>query len=275
MGSFRAELLLLRKYPPYWVLLAIACGVVVVLGYVLPYLSYQGKAPAQRAPTDLPNLLPGRVIPMMLSALPFWFGMLAFIMGVLMFGGDYGWRTLKTTLMQQPGRMRIFLARFAAMSVALLFTLIAIIALALVCTVPIALAEDVAWRFPSLWDVARGLAAGWLILMVWATLGAALAVTSRGTALAVGLGILYGLVFEGLVSSYRQDLSALNDVAHVFIRTNAFSLVAPLGVTDEGGGAGTFSGPYVDAWQALIFMLGYVAVFSGASALILGRRDVT
>jgi ABC-type transport system involved in multi-copper enzyme maturation permease subunit len=275
MGSFQAELLLLRKYSAYWVLLAIACAITVLLGYALPYLSYRGKAAADRRPADLADLLPGHVIASTLSALPFWFGMLALILGVLMFGGEYGWGTLKTTLMQQPSRARVCMARLAAMALALLLTWIAVVALAVACSLPIALAEGSTLSLPSAWDLLRGVGAGWLILAVWAVFGATLAVAARGTALAVGLGILYALVFEGLVSGYRQNISLLNGVAHAFLRTNAFSLVSPLGAKDTGGGPGSFSGPFVDAWQALVVMIVYLIALSGVMAVIVRRRDVT
>jgi ABC-2 type transport system permease protein len=276
MGSLRAELLILRRYAAYRVLLAITLAVIVLLGYVLPYVSYRSKSAAERGPSDLTDLLPGHVIAGMLSALPFWFGVLALIFAVMMFGGEYSWGTLKTTLLQQPSRTRVLLARLAAMGLALFLTLITVVALAIACSIPIALAEHVAVRLPSAWDFVRGLGAGWLILAVWAMFGAMLAILSRGTALAVGLGILYGLVLEGLVSGFREHISLLNGVSQAFLRTNAYSLVKPLGVVgQEGGGPGAFSGPFVDAWQALLIIVAYLVVFIGISSVILQRRDVT
>jgi ABC-type transport system involved in multi-copper enzyme maturation permease subunit len=210
----------------------------------------------------------------MLSALPFWFGMLALIFGVILFGGEYSWGTLKTTLMQQPSRTRLLLARVAAMGLALLVTLAAVMVLALCCGAAIAAAEHSSPSLPPAWDFVRGIGAGWLILAVWALFGAALAVLSRGTALAVGFGILYGLVIEGLVSGFRHDISLLNGVSQAFLRTNAYSLVEPLGAAGENGGPGGFSGPFVDAWQALLVDVIYLLGFTGVSAVVLWRRDV-
>jgi len=118
--------------------------------------------------------------------------------------------------------------------------------------------------------------AGWLIMALWTLLGVLLAVLSRGTALALGLGILYGLVVEGLVSGFGNSIALLHDVSLAFLRTNAYSLVAPLtGRTTEAGGPGVFNGPFVDPWQALVVIAGYIVVFAGVSAVVLARRDVT
>jgi len=275
MGSFRAELLILRKYAAYRVLLAITLAVTALLGYVLPYISYRSSSVDSRRATDLADLLPGHTVASLLSAIPFWFGMLALILGALMFGGEYGWGTLKTTLMQQPGRSRLLLAKLAAMGLALALTLIAVSVIAVACGVPIALAEGADKSLPPAWDLARGFGAGWLILAVWAMLGAMLAVASRGTALAIGLGIMYGLVFEGLLSGFREQISVLDALSHAFLRTNAYSLAKPLGATaEQGGGPGGFSGPFVEAWQALLVLVIYLGIFSGACAVMLRRRDV-
>jgi ABC-2 type transport system permease protein len=178
--------------------------------------------------------------------------------------------------MQQPNRSRLLLAKFAAMGLALFAALILVYAVALVSSIPIALAESADKSAPPFWDIVRGVGAGWLILATWAMLGAMLAVLSRGTALATGLGIMYGLVLEGLISSFRQDIGLLDGLSRLFVRTNAYSLVEPLGATaDQGGGPGGFSGPFVNAWQSLFVLVSYLIAFGAVSTLILRRRDVT
>ena len=43
-------------------------------------------------------------------------------------------------------------------------------------------------------------------MAVWAALGVLLGVLTRGTALAIGIGILYGLVIEGLLSAFLDQV---------------------------------------------------------------------
>ena len=126
------------------------------------------------------------------------------------------------------------------------------------------------------YSIARGFGAGWLLMILWMLFGAALAVLSRGTALAIGLGILYGFVVEGLISGFGTSVPALHDVALAFLRTNGYSLVAPLRqAAPLVEGPGFFDGPFVHAWQALVVVVGYVAAFAGLSSVLLKRRDVT
>lgn len=131
--------------------------------------------------------------------------------------------------------------------------------------------------WPSAVDILRALAVGWLLLTLWALFGVLLASLSRGIALAMGLGIIYGLVIEGLVTGFGSSISLLHDLSEAFLRTNGYSLIAPLrtGQVTAENGPGFFSGPFVNEWQALLIIVSYVVLFAGVSALLLQRRDVS
>jgi ABC-2 type transport system permease protein len=127
------------------------------------------------------------------------------------------------------------------------------------------------------WLVLRGLGAGWLILAVWAAFGILLAVLSRGTSLAVGIGILYSLVIEGLLSALASEVSLLDRLVEFFLRANGYSLVAALGVSAEDvsdRGPGSFSGPFVGGTQAMLVLASYLTLLLVASGWLLRRRDV-
>jgi hypothetical protein len=68
----------------------------------------------------------------------------------------------------------------------------------------------------------------------------------------------------------------LHDLTLGFLRTNGYSLIAPLrrGVA-EVEGPGAFSGPFVDPWQGLFVVATYLLLFGAISAWMLQRRDVT
>ena len=203
MRSLAAELLVLRKRASTWILL----GVWVVLGllfaYLLPYLTYKGGAGGLQ-PTPLELMLPHRLADNLLGGFPFFGGVLALMVGVLAVGSDYGWDTLKTLLIQRPGRMRVFGAKVAALAVALVPFVVASFLAGAVASFLVAGAENAAVHWPSALELVRGVAAGWFILATWATFGVLLAVLSRGTALAIGLGIVYALVVEGLLSALAE-----------------------------------------------------------------------
>jgi ABC-2 type transport system permease protein len=131
--------------------------------------------------------------------------------------------------------------------------------------------------WPSASLLMRGLGAGWLILAVWAAVGILLAVLSRGTSLAIGIGILYPLVIEGLVSALASAVSLLDHVVQFFLRANGYSLVTGLGVSAQDvadRGPGAFSGPFVSGGQAVLVLASYLVVLLAASGWLLRRRDV-
>jgi ABC-2 type transport system permease protein len=102
-------------------------------------------------------------------------------------------------------------------------------------------------------------------------------VFSRGTALAVGIGVLYTFVIEGLISALATQVSLLDRLVEFFLRANGYSLVAVLGVpTDDVSdrGPGSFSGPFVSGGQALLVLAAYMAVLLVVSGGLLRRRDV-
>jgi hypothetical protein len=174
MRSFGAELFPLRKRAATWILLAVAILLSLFFTYVLPYTAYlsgPAAAPPAAPPPGAPPpgaalkpMLPESLVSSVLGGFPFYFGMLALILGVLAFGSEYGWSTLKTTLTQRPGRLRLGLSKLAALApVTALFTA-AVFAVAAIASSFVAVREGAAVTWPPVADVLRGLGAGWLLL---------------------------------------------------------------------------------------------------------------
>jgi ABC-2 type transport system permease protein len=272
-GSLAAELLVLRKRASTWILLGIWVSLALVFAYVVPYAQY-----LNRPSTDgLADVLPGNLVGTLMGGFPFFGGVLALMLGVLTFGSEYGWGTLKTLFTQRPGRLHVFGAKLLALAAALAVFVLVVFVLGALAGYAIAVREgaDVSW--PSLWLLLRGLVAGWLILAVWAAFGVLLAVLFRGTALAVGVGILYAFVIEGLLSALATQVSLLDPVVELFVRASGYSLVVPLGASiDDAGdrGPGSFSGPFVGGEQALLVLVFYLAAFVLVAGWSLRRRDV-
>jgi ABC-2 type transport system permease protein len=276
MRSLTAELLIMRKRASTWILMGVWVFLGLLFAYLLPYLEYRGDlGPAQPA---LEALVPESLVANVLGGFPFFGGVFALMLGVLAAGSDYGWDTLKTVLVQRPSRMRVFGAKLAALAVGLVPFVVAILLGGALASILIAGVEDAAVDWPSTWELVRGLAAGWFVLATWAAFGVALAVASRGTALAIGLGIVYALVIEGLLSALASSVAWLEGFVEYFLRANAYSLVTAIGVPTESlgdSGPGSFFGPFVGAGHAVLVMSVYVACFVGLSAILLRRRDVS
>lgn len=272
--NIAAELLVARKRASTWILLGIWTLLALMFAYFVPYaqqLSGESRAP-------LAELLPQELVGTLIAGFPFFGGVFALQLGVLAFGSEYGWGTLKTLLTQRPGRVRVFAAKLLALAATLVPFVLVVFAVGALASWLIALREGAAVDWPSAWLLLRGLGAGWLILAVWSAFGVFLAVLSRGTALAIGVGILYALVIEGLLSALAGEVSALEGLVELFLRANGYSLAAALGVSPEDvsdRGPGSFAGPFVGGGQALVVLGSYLAVLLAASGWLLRRRDVT
>jgi ABC-2 type transport system permease protein len=272
-GSVRAELLVLRKRASTWILLGIWATLALVFAYVVPYATYLNRS----TPDNLTDVLPQNLVGTLMGGFPFFGGVLALMLGVLAFGSEYGWGTLKTLFTQRPGRLHVFGAKLLALAAALAAFVLVVFALGALASYSIAVREGADASWPSLSLLLRGLAAGWLILAVWAAFGVLLAVLFRGTALAVGVGILYAFVIEGLLSALATQVSLLDPLVEFFVRASGYSLVVGLGASAEDAGdrgPGSFSGPFVGGEQALLVLISYLALFVVVAAWRLRRRDV-
>jgi ABC-2 type transport system permease protein len=271
--SVAAELLVTRKRAATWILLAIWTLLALLFAYIVPYIQFVNGSPTR----PLGELLPASLVGTLMGGFPFFGGVFALQLGVQAAGGEYSWGTLKTLFTQRPGRLHIFASKLLALAVTLLPFVLVIYAIGALSSYGIALHEGAAVTWPSAALVLRGIGAGWLILAVWAAFGVFLAVLSRGTSLAIGIGILYSLVIEGLLSALASQVGLVDRLVEFFLRANGYSLVAALGVSAadvSDRGPGSFSGPFVGGSQALLVLAIYLAILLAASGLLLRRRDV-
>jgi ABC-2 type transport system permease protein len=267
-----AELLVLRKRAATWILLGIWTLLGVFFAYVIPY-----ALDPQDSGTSLDDLLPHSLAGNLIAGFPFFGGVFALMLGVFAVGSDYGWDVLKTLFTQRPGRPRVFAAKLVALGIALVPFVVVLFVAGAVASYVIAQLEDAPATWPSAWLLLRALAAAWLILAVWAALGVLLGVLTRGTSLAIGVGILYALVIEGLLSAFADSVDVLQPLTNVFLRANGYSLATAVGASTNAissNGPGSFSGPFVSSGQAVAVLVAFVAAFAALAGTLLRRRDI-
>ena len=270
--SVTAELLQLRKRAATWILLGIWTFLGIFFAYVVPY----ALAP-EDAPGGIEQFLPESLAGNLMEGFPFFGGVFALMLGVFALGSEYSWDTLRTLLTQRPGRLRVLAAKLAALGVVLIPFVLVLFAAGAVASFVIAQIEGAAVHWPSAWLLLRAVAAAWLILAAWAALGVLLGVATRGTSLAIGIGILYALVIEGLLSAFADSVSVLEPLSELFLRANGYSLAAALGGSVEAiesSGPGSYGGPFVDSIQAVAVLVALIGGFVALSGLLLRRRDV-
>jgi ABC-2 type transport system permease protein len=267
-----AELLVLRRRAATWILFGIWTFLGIFFAYVIPYaLDPEGS------PGGLQQFLPQSLAGNLIAGFPFFGGVFALMLGVFAFGSEYGWGMPKTLFTQRPGRLRVLAAKLLALGIVLVPFVLALFAAGAVASYVIAQIEGAPVDWPSAWLLARAIAAGWLILAVWAALGVLLGVATRGTSLAIGVGILYALVIEGLLSAFADSISLLEPLTDVFLRANGYSIAVALGASVqsiESNGPGSFAGPFVDSLQAMAVLVAFIAAFVALSGFLLRRRDV-
>jgi ABC-2 type transport system permease protein len=262
-----AELLILRKRAATWILLAVWTLLGIFFAYVIPYA-------LDPETDDVTPFLPHSMTGTLLEGFPFFGGVFALMLGVFALGGEYGWGTLKTLFTQGPSRSRVLAAKLAALALVLIPFVLCLFVAGLIASLVIAAVEGAPATLPSAWLLARALAAGWLILAVWAALGVLLGVLTRGTSIAIGLGILYALLVEGLLT----NIDAFEPIAGVFLRSNGYSLARALGAAGDtiaSNGPGAFGGPFVSSGQALAVLVAFVVAFLAVARTLLERRDVS
>ncbi|MEU4192160.1 ABC transporter permease [Kribbella sp. NPDC026611] len=280
LGSYRAELLKLRKRSAVWVLFGAGLVLSLIFGYLLPYLGY-ATGDDNPETTGVPRseilhgMLPERVLDNTIGGYPIFAGALALVLGAIVIGGEYNWGTLKTVLTQRPGRGTVLGAQFLALGTMIVLWVLGIFTACMLCSVGIAAAEDGSMAWPTIGALLKGLAGGWLVLMMWCLAGAVLAVAFRNVALPIGLGVVWILGIETLLAGVVSSLlPSLKWLANLLPGTNAGSLVfavtgmsttdAPPGVRDA-----------VTGTRALLTLLVYCATFAAVATWTTRHRDVT
>lgn len=283
-GALRAELLKTAKRASPWVLLGIALAILVGLSYALTWLIYTHPPPGTQLPRGASpaqlkqGLYPvGFVQATLSNGLP---GVLALILGVLLVGSEFSWGTLKTLFTQRPGRLETLAAKILALAVAVGVGVVAMFAMAAACSVVLAAIDgNTLGDWPSAATIVKGMLSAWLIWGWWALFGAALSVIFRQAALAIGLGLAYSLVIEGLVFGIVGSLggSFFENFRKFFPGPNASALQQTFAVTAAGRQAGgqAAQGGSIGAPEAAIVLGLYCAAAVVVCGLLLRARDVT
>ena len=273
-ASFRAELFKLRKRPATWLLGGVWLAMLVTFPYLLPYLSKDAATPGAMG-GPLTDTLPSNLVSNAVGGFALFGGALAMILGALVAGSEYGWGSLKTVLTQRPGRLAIFGGTLAALAVILLTVVVASFLVAAGASAGIASMESLPIEWPGIADIVQGIAAGWVILGMWCLFGVLLGTLTRGTALAIGLGLVWALVVENLIRASASAISLLDAMQRAFPGVNAGSLVAALGGQGKDGQGTPGVSAVVDGAQAAIVVPVLLVAFAGVAAFLVQRRDVT
>jgi ABC-2 type transport system permease protein len=275
----RAELFALVRRPAIWTIFVAIAVLNQVFSYLVPYLSYRssdssgfgaGETPAEL----LASTLPSQLVPNTIGGFPVFAGALTLAFGALVFGSDYGWDTVKTLYTQRPSRLTVVAGQVLAMAAWVVASVVVLFTLNSASSLAIAVGEGKSTALPSVGHLLAGIGGGSLILMMWASVGAALSVALRSVALPIGLGIVWALGIENLLSAMADSmLSALEPLRNLLPGVNSGSLVAAI-TPERIGEAAPGVSDSVGEMRSLITVAVYVVGCALLAAWTSGRRDV-
>jgi ABC-2 type transport system permease protein len=178
------------------------------------------------------------------------------VLGVLVITGEYGTGQIRSSLTAVPRRTPVLWAKALVFSVTSFVVGLVAVLLSYLVTWPLLESRGVASTItdPDLWAHLVG-GAGYLALigLLAFFIGALLRHTAGGIAAAVGLLLVAPTVLSFIAAEWASVLAQW--------------LPGSVGQTLFFGG-GVF-----EPWQAVLVMLGWIAVFATAAAVLLKRRD--
>jgi ABC-2 type transport system permease protein len=278
IGAISAELLKLRKSWATWILGGVLVLGLFLLGYLLIYLLVQNPPPgdgggAREGIAALKaTLLPMNVVANVIGFLAGLGGPIALVIGALNSAREYSLRTITAVLTQRPSRLGLLGAKTVALALLLAILTVACFAVGVLGTLLVAALDGTPGSLPSVVEIGKGAAASWLILGAWAALGFALGMVLRSTGLAIGLGLVYALVIETVISALGFALDAFEAVSRGLLGRNASALADAFGQLNVNGGPGAAVNP--PATAALVLAAYVIGSLLVAAAFFM-RRDVT
>jgi ABC-2 type transport system permease protein len=257
--SFKAELLKLRRRRVALVVAVGALAFAAIASTAVFLSATQTGGPRERGATIESLSQAGGATEAFATAVSFT-GLVALVLFIANFAGEFSQGTFRTLLMRQPRRLALLAGKMAA----LLVFVAGVLALAEIFTVAtsavIAPSQDVAmsswFGLDGLGEAASDYGTALLGVTAWALIGMAIAVFVRSIPVALGIGIVWAGPFEHIL----QDswVSADRWFPGLLLESLA------VGGTDD-----------VAFGRALALVLVYVAVAVSAAAVVFARRDVT
>ncbi|MEA2629171.1 MAG: type transport system permease protein [Chloroflexota bacterium] len=285
LAAFRGELFKFVRRPGVWILVILLLVLAVVIGYAILWLVYtvappnaaQGLPPGTTFADFKVTLYPENFVKQTFNTWGSLGGVFALIVGVLAQGSEYGWGTVKTLYTQRSGRLTMLFGKLGAVAVIVLVMVVGLFAVDAGASAVLAAVDGKSLTFPAGDVILKAIGAGFLIFGFWAVFGITLATLFRQSAMAIGLGLAYGLVVEMLIFAlFRlggigvQQVQQWFPIANTGYLSDSFGRVTIKGVTVAGAGA-----PYADATHAVVVLVLYVIVFTAITVWFTRTRDVT
>lgn len=263
IGVIRSELLRLRRRNVligWFGLIAVFAALINVVMFQV--VDRSGAATADGPGISFPSaatlLGPDGIIAGLGAGASF-FGVVTLVFWALASAGDYSSGLVRVMVAAEPRRWRLLLGKWVALALVTVLTCLVALVVDLVVA-PIG--AQAGGYSPDAWGtgvVSLGLSAVlhlYLSLLVWGSIGLALATLTRSAGIAIGVGVGYVLLLEAVISAVASGVSD-------WLPGSILAALAQ-------GGNDAVSFP-----SASVLGAAYVAVALAASFVIFHRRDIT
>lgn len=277
IASTKAEMLRLRKWPAFWIVLGTWILLNLTFAYLFNYLAYT-SGESSRMSNGLPRevllqqMLPAAVPEVFTQGMAMFGGALMLILGALTVGSGYGWGTWKTVFTQGPSRVQAV----AAVVVSLAAVVVALVCAAFVADIAvaalIAASQSQALTAPALDRSLLGILTGVAILGMWTLAGALIGAVARGPALAVGLGLVWVLVVENLLRGVAGIFAPIEVVTDHLPGTAAGSLAGAMRTVDGPATPGVLH--VLSRTESLVVLAAYLVLFAVGTIWLIRGRDL-
>lgn len=241
-----------------------------------------GGIPPEQLDQLTNSLVLPAAIPNILSQATFILALALVVLAAGAVGGEYGWGTVRTMVVNSPGRIRFLLAKAIAIGVIGIIWIVGALALGILTTLVITslLGKPVTLSFLTasyLGELLLMLARTALSIIPYMLLAFWLAVLGRSSLLGIAGGLGYYFVEVISVDLMRQAGGWMETAANWSIGTSARSLIALNGASGSVGiNTGVQTPPhYLDWGWSTGILLAYCTFFLVFSLLIFQRRDIS
>jgi ABC-type transport system involved in multi-copper enzyme maturation permease subunit len=276
IASFRAEAVKMRKRWANWILAGIFLAFIVLLVYVIIYVALTGSSRNVGGPIPASVLkrstFPENLVPTVLDNAASIGAAIMIILGALSTASEYGWLTVQTILIQRPGRTAVLLGKVIALAITTLLICIAVMASSAAISAVLVSIDGGLSSWPSATTLLKGFGALLLEMAVWTAFGMFLGIAFRSTAAAIGGGLTYLFVGEGLLGGLLlRDTPVVKELLKFLPGVNAGAVNAAFPLTFRNPNAATH---LVDAQRGVVTLVAYLLLFTLLSIVIFGRREV-
>ena len=282
LACLRAELVVMVRWPAMWALVLIFPVLTLFWAYVSPFVAYlyAGRTGIiASSPLEiLPTILPGQFVQAVLTNIGF-LGtpsgeVVFFVIGALAAGSHWAGGTIKTALLQGPGRAGVALGQALAVGVAILVSVTLTFVVAGLASVILAVGiTGQVGPLPAVGHVAAALGLATIIGLAWGAIGWTTATILRGATAAFAVILLWTTIVQLPLDQYATEMPRLGRLIYDLLPDAASNTLSYLyGQVNAYGNTAVFG--RVAPWLAIAALAAYVVVGVTLAVGLTRRRDI-